>query len=139
MKQFFQAILLGSFLVAGGVHADEDTPLEEKMEEVSDNLKGLRKATKDKDFATCLELVRDAQSKLLECFAYTPSLIEKMPEGKEKAMATANYKKTLAASYRTLCDLELAYISEDLDKIDDANDAVKKSRKTGHKEFIEED
>ena len=138
MKKFFHAILVGSVLLAGGVQADEEeTPLAEKMDEVSGNLKMLRRA--GDDYAKALELVRDAQAKLLECFAYTPEMLEKMPEGKEKATAIANYKKTLAASYQTLCDLEVAYLTEDLDKIDDAMDLVKKSRKDGHQEFIEED
>ncbi|GHC58676.1 hypothetical protein AAFN60_15305 [Roseibacillus persicicus] len=136
MKKLFCAILLGSFLATGSSSAD-DTPLAEKMDEVSGSLKMLRRA-KD-DYAQCLKLVREAQSKLLECFAYVPVLVEKMPEGKEKETAIANYKKTLAASYQTLCDLEIAYLSEDVDKIDDAMDAVKASRKDGHEVYIEEE
>jgi hypothetical protein len=138
IKKFFYAILVGSVLASGSVFADdEETPLALKMDEVSGSLKMLRRA-KD-DYAKCLELVRAAQVQLLECFAYTPVIIEKMPEGKEKQVAMANYKKTLAASYETLCGLEIAYLSEDIDQIDDAMDLVKKSRKDGHQEFIEEE
>ena len=107
------------------------------MDEVSGALKLLRRA--EGDLTKCLELVHEAQDALLECFAYTPAMLEKMPEGKERSEALANYKKTLASSYQTLCDLEIAFLSEDQDKIDDAMSLVKKSRKTGHEEFIEED
>ncbi|MGJ8723817.1 MAG: hypothetical protein ACSHYB_04605 [Roseibacillus sp.] len=135
MKKYFYAIVASSFL-ATGVGSADDTPLAEKMDEVSGSLKMLRRA--DGDFAKCLELVRQAQTQLLETFAFVPALIEKMPDGKEKQVALANYKKTLAASYQTLCGLEIAYLSEDQDKIDDAMDLVKKSRKDGHEEYIEE-
>lgn len=138
MKKILCAILFGSFLATGATYAnDEDTPLAKKMDEVSGSLKMLRRA-KD-DYAECLKLVRAAQSQLLECFAYVPSLVETMPEGKAKETAIASYKKTLAASYQMLCDLEIAYLSEDQDKIDDAMDAVKDSRKRGHEEFMEEE
>lgn len=137
MKKFFHAILISSFLATGSSFADDDeTPLAKKMDEVSKSLKLLRRA-KD-DYAKGLELVRAAQTQMLECFPYVPALIEKMPEGKEKDIALANYKMTLAASYQTLCGLEVAYLSEDEDQIDDAMDLVKKSRKDGHEEYIEE-
>lgn len=136
MKKFFYAILASSFLASGVTYAD-DTPLAEKMDEVSGSLKMLRRA--GDDYAKCLELVHQAQTQLLECFVYVPAMIEKMPDGKEKQLAVANYKKTLAASYQTLCGLEIAYLSEDEDKIDDAMDLVKKSRKSGHEEYIEEE
>ena len=134
-KKFITVVFAGSLLSTGSCFA-EDTPLTEKMDEVSGALKSLRRA-KD-DYAKCLELVREAQVKLLECFAFTPALVEKMPEGKEKITAVANYKKSLAHSYQTLCDLEIAYLSEDIDQIDDALDVVKKSRGDGHDELIEQ-
>lgn len=137
MKRFFTLLLVGSVLTSGVSFADEETPLAEKMDEVSGALKNLRRA-KD-DYSKCLELVREAQSKLIECFQYVPAMLEKMPDGKEKAEAHANYKKTLASSYQALCDLEIAYLSEDIDKIDDAMDTVKSSRKDGHEVFIEEE
>lgn len=137
MKKFFYSVLVGSFLATGNVAFADDTPLAEKMDEVSVSLKLLRRA-KD-DYAKCLGLVHQAQAQLLECFAYVPAMIEKMPEGKEKQTAIANYKKTLAESYITLCGLEVAYLSEDQDKIDDAADLVKASRKDGHQEFIEDE
>ena len=136
MKKYVYAILASSFLAAGMGGADEDTPLAQKMDEVSGSLKLLRRA--EGDYPKSLELVRQAQTQLLESFPYVPELIEKMPDGKEKQIAMANYKMQLAAAYETLCGLELAYLSEDIDKIDDAMDLVKKSRKDGHKEFIDE-
>ena len=135
-KKLIAVVFVGSLLSTGSAFA-QDTPLTEKMDEASGALKMLRRA-KD-DYPKCLELVREAQSKLLECFAYVPALIEKMPEGKEKITAIAEYKKSLAYSYQTLCDLEIAYLSEDIDKIDDAMDVVKKSRGDGHDQFIEQE
>jgi len=126
-----------SFLVLGQLHAEEEeSPLHEKMEEVNRSLKLLRRA--GEDYEKAAGLVRQAQTLMLECFAFVPATIEKMPEGKERNIAWANYRKTMAQSYQTLCDLELAYISGDLDQIDDAMDEVKGLRKEGHEEYIEE-
>jgi len=62
-KKLIAVVFVGSFLSAGTTFADE-TPLAEKMDEASGALKSLRRA-KD-DYPKCLELVREAQSKLLE-------------------------------------------------------------------------
>ncbi len=137
MKKFLYTILLGSFLASGSSFAEEETPLVQKMDQVARSLKLLRRA-KD-DYAKCIELVREAQQGILDSFQYMPVLFEKLPEGKEKMEAEVAYKKSMADSYKALCDLELAYLSEDEDKIDDAMDVVKKSRKDGHEEFIEEE
>ncbi len=136
ISKLVSIVLLSSFFGAGLV-LSEDTPLGEEMSQVSSSLKKLRRA-KD-DYTKCLELVREAQVGLLKCFVYVPAKIEKMEEGKEKQVALAGYKKMLAWSYQTLCDLEVAYLSEDIDKIDDAMDLVKKSRGDGHDEYIEEE
>ncbi|MBK1832631.1 hypothetical protein [Roseibacillus ishigakijimensis] len=106
------------------------------MDEASTSLKLLRRA--GDDYAKAIALVQEAQGHLLECFQYVPVKVEKMADGKEKQEAIANYKKMLAQSYQALCDLEIAYLSEDLDKIDDAMDVVKESRGDGHDVFVEE-
>ena len=133
-------MLASSFLAAGVSSADEDTPLAKNMDEISGPLKEVYKELRrdGTDFAKYLEQVRESQSYLLKSFDFVPAMIEKMPDGKDKQIAMAKYKKTLAASYETLCGLELALISEDLEAIEDAIDLVKKSRKDGHNEFIEE-
>lgn len=119
------------------VASDEDSVLHEKMEQVNRSLKLLRRA--GDDYEKAAGLVQEAQAVMLECFPLVPYQVEKMPDGKEKSVAIANYKKLMAESYKRLCDLELAYFSGDIDKIDDALDEVKDSRKDGHEEFIEQE
>ncbi|MDP0489654.1 MAG: hypothetical protein Q7Q71_01230 [Verrucomicrobiota bacterium JB023] len=134
--KYFKLIALGLLLGTGFTFAD-DTPLAEKMDEVSGTLKGLRRL--EGDWQGSVKVVREAQKQLLECFAWTPALLDKMPEGREKELAIANYKTVLAESYMQLCALEIAYLSEDQEKVDIAMDAVKAGRKKGHQEFIEEE
>lgn len=130
-------VLLGVLFSTGLLFAadEEESTLHGKMEEVNRSLKLLRRA--GDDYGKAAELVQQAQVVMLECFHLVPELVENMPEGKEKAVAMANYRKLMAESYKKLCDLELAYLSEDLDRIDDVLDEVKGSRKNGHQEFIE--
>lgn len=138
ISKLLRIVLVGALMGAGSLSAsDEDSVLHDKMEQVSRSLKLLRRAGEDYEKAT--GLVQEAQVIMLECFSLMPYLVEKMPEGKEKALAMAQYRKLMAESYKKLCDLELAYLSGDIDKIDDALDEVKGSRKDGHEKFIEED
>lgn len=129
--------LVGLMALGGGVCLADDTELAEKMDEVSGNLKLLRRV-KD-DYAAGVELIQKAQTAMVACYPMTPAMLEKMPEGKEKQVAMAKYRQILAESIATLCQLELAYLAEDQDAIDDATDAWKKSRKKGHTKFIEEE
>jgi hypothetical protein len=137
-SKFLRLVMMGSLLGAGPLVADvEETPLHDKMEEVNRSLKLLRRA--GDDYEQCVDLVQQAQTLMLECFAFAPYSVGKMPEGKEKTVAIANYKKLMAKSYQNLCDLEIAYLSGDIEKIDLAMRDVKQGRKDGHEEYIEED
>jgi len=136
--RIFRTLMVGVLAVGlSGFALAEDTELAKKMDEVSGSLKQLRRV-KD-DYAAGVELIHKAQKAMIECFPMTPELLEAMPEGKEKKEAMAKYGQVLAESLATLYQLELAYIAEDQDLIDDATDAWKKSRKAGHKEFIDEE
>ena len=131
----FVLIFSGWIFGLGSMALAEHTPLEEKMSAVNKTLKGLRRSSGD--HAKCVSIVRTAQKHLLECFQYPPSMLEKVEDAKKKDEILANYKKELAESYITLCELELAYLSGDPEKIKAANQLVKRSKKEGHDEFID--
>ncbi|MEM9079615.1 MAG: hypothetical protein AAGC74_02865 [Verrucomicrobiota bacterium] len=123
-------------VLVGGIvssWAEGENLLGAKMDEVGYTLKGLRRATPEE----AVELVQKAQVLMWECFQWLPAVVTEMEEGAAKKKATANYKRVMAESYRSLCVLELAYLSGDEDAIDEAIDLVKKFRKEGHVEFIE--
>jgi len=129
--------LVGLLALGSGLSFADDTELAKKMDEASGELKMLRRV-KD-DYAAGVVHIQKAQTAMVACYPMTPAMLEKMPEGKDKAVAMAKYRQTLAKSIATLCQLELAYLAEDQDAIDDATDEWKKSRKAGHSEFIEEE
>jgi len=87
--------------------------------------------------AFVLPITRTAHEALRRSMEYTPAQIEKMPEGAEKVKAIADARMLLGLSYVAVCELELAYLSEDQEAITAAIKKVKESRKVGHDAYNE--
>lgn len=121
------------------VHADsdEDTPLTKTMTESSKALKELRKIDKD-DWAGGAEAARIAAEGIRKGMEYIPVLIKDMAEGMDKVKAIADYRRMMGLSYAYLCELELAYLEEDAEKVDAAMSKVKAGKKEGHKKYSDD-
>jgi len=117
--------------------SDDDTPLTETMKQSSGALKSLRKIDKD-DWAGGAEAARSAADGMRKGMEFVPILIKGMPEGKEKAKALADYRRMMGLSYANLCELEIAYIEEDAEKVDAAMTKVKAGKKEGHKKYSDD-
>ena len=124
---------LGLF-AATPVSAD-DTPLGEQMEILNDSYKAFRRTD---DPAEGAKLAREAQAAVIKGMSMTPEFLEKggHSEGKEKAMIS--FRKQMAQLLITLCEVEEAFMAEDLDKVKELITPIKDSKKKGHDEFIEE-
>lgn len=107
------------------------------MDEMSSQLKSLRKV-EDEDWAGKAAVVQTAQAELMKCFPLVPALLEKTPDGTEKAEQIAYYKQLLAENLALLFKLEVAYHKEDEDLAEDIMDELKSLKKKGHTNFIEE-
>jgi len=120
------------------VHAqdDDETPMAREMDAAGDALKLLRRI-KPTDYAAGAKAARTAHEALRRSMEYTPAQIEKMPEGAEKVKAIADARMLLGLSYVAVCELELAYLSEDQEAITAAIKKVKESRKVGHDAYNE--
>ncbi|MDB4750905.1 hypothetical protein OAF70_03030 [Akkermansiaceae bacterium] len=106
-----------SFGLLAPVHADDDeTPLAEEMDVLSGSLKRLRKA---ETTAEKVELVHAAQKATIKSLQYSPMVFKDIKDEKEKAKATADYKRLIGLTYAKLCELELAYLAGDEDKADE--------------------
>ena len=117
------------------VHADDDeTPLGEQMETLSGSLKKLRKAetTEEK-----VGLVHAAQAATIKSLEYLPLIFKDLKDEKEKAKATADYKKMVGSTYVKLCELEMAYLAGDEDKADEIKDQLKDLKKAGHDKYTD--
>lgn len=61
-----------------------------------------------------------------------------MADGKDKAKALADYRRMMGLSYASLCELEIAYLEEDAEKVDAAMTKVKAGKKEGHKKYSDD-
>ena len=116
--------------------ADEDTPLAKQMEAMDDAYKAFRRET---DPVKGAESAREAQLAVIKAMAETPTLVEAISDPAEKAKAAAKYRKMLGMLYVTFCDVEMAFLDNDLPKVEELVKAVRESKKEGHGEFIEEE
>lgn len=131
-------LCLATLTVAEMIHADDDhTPLEEAMEQTSDALKSLRKIDKN-DWVAGAEAARKAADGIRQGMEFIPVLIKDMPDGKQKAKAIADYRRMMGLSYASLSELELAYLEEDEQKVEEAIKNVKAAKKEGHKKYTDD-
>ncbi len=121
------------------VQADsvDDTPLTKTMEEASEAIKSLRKIDKN-DWNSGADLARKAADGIRKGMEFIPWLIEEMPDGLEKTKAIADYRRMMGLSYADLCELELAYLDQDADKVDEVMTRVKAGKKEGHKKYSDD-
>jgi hypothetical protein len=126
-----------STITPADADSDDDTPLAKTMEQSSDALKSLRKIDKD-DWAGGAEAARSAADGLRKGMEFVPILIKGMPEGIDKAKALADYRRMMGLSYANLCELEIAYLEEDAEKVDAAMTKVKAGKKEGHKKYSDD-
>ena len=130
------SLLVAVFLHAPA-HAEEDeTPLGNQMQDIKAALKGLRKA---EDWDAKAALARKAQEACLNSLQHLPKTFEKITDEKEKAKATADYKRLIGLSYVALCQLEGAFLAEDQDAADAAIDKINATKKEGHDAYTEDD
>ena len=119
-----------------GADDDESTPLGENMDKVSSSLKSLRKA---EGWEAKAEIARKAQEACLGGLKYLPKTFEKITDAKEKAKATADYKRLIGSAYAALCQLESAFLEEDEDAVDEAMSLIKSLKKEGHKKYEDDE
>lgn len=135
-KLFALCALVGFVGVAPVVADDDETPLAEQMDTVSGSLKKLRKA---ENFEAKAALMRDAQAACIKSMEYLPAMFKDMKDEKEKAKATADFKRLMGLTLAGLGELELAFLNEDEEKADEVIDKLKDLKKEGHNAYIEED
>ncbi len=113
----------------------QDTPLAEKMDEMDTAYKAFRR---EQDPAKGAALAREAQDAVLKALPEVPGLIASMPEGTEKAKAMAAYRKMMGMLFVTLCEVEEAFVNNEIDKVAELVQSLKDLKKEGHEQFMEE-
>lgn len=114
----------------------DDTPLAKQMEVMNDAYKAMRR---EEDPAKGAALAREAQDAMVKAITETPELVKGMPEGPEKAKASAEYRKMMGGLISTLASMEIAFLDKDLAKVKEIVESMRDIKKEGHDKFMEED
>ncbi len=137
MKLILAGFAASLMFVAPTMAADEeDSPLAKQMDAMNDAYKAMRRET---DPAKGAALAREAQDAMVKAIVETPSLVADMPEGDDKAKASAEYRKMMGQLIATLADMELAFLDGDMEKVKEVVDAMRSSKKEGHDKFMEDE
>lgn len=134
-KMILLSCALGLFLLPARA-SDDHTPLEDQMEAMNDAYKGFRRET---DPVKGANEARTAQTAALKAAAEVPKMVKAMPDGPEKAKAMVAYRKMMGQLYVSLCEVEEAFLNGKIDEVANIVDSLKKQKKTGHDQFVEED
>ncbi len=113
----------------------DETQLAMEMEAMNDAYKGFRRET---DPAKGAAQAREAQLAVLRGIAETPVMIEKMPEGPDKAKAIVEYRKMMGKLFLSMCAVEEAFLNGKIDEVAKIVEELRDQKKTGHDKFMEE-
>lgn len=114
----------------------DDTPLAEQMDAMNDAYKSMRRLD---DLAKGPELARAAQDAMVKAITELPTLVKDMPDGPDKAKASAQYRIMMGSLISTLAELELAFLDGDKAKVDEIIKQMRESKKEGHDKFMEDE
>ncbi len=116
--------------------AQEETPLGKNMEAMNDAYKAFRKET---DPVKGAAAAREAQDYAIKGALEIPALIKEIKDEAEKTKATVEYRKMMGKLLISLCEVEEAFLANDLAKVTALVDALKDQKKEGHDKFIKEE
>jgi hypothetical protein len=114
----------------------DDTPLGKQMDAMNDAYKAMRRET---DPAKGAELARTAQDAMVKGIVELPTMVKDMPDGPDKAKASAEYRKMMGSLIATLADMELAFLNNDMAKVKEIVESMRDMKKQGHDKFVKED
>ena len=133
--KFFISAIAASLMFVVPASAD-DTPLAEQMDAMNDAYKAMRRLD---DMSKGPALAREAQDAMIKAITETPQMLKAMPDGPEKAKASAHYRLMMGQLIATLAELELAFLDGDKAKVDEVIGKMKDSKKEGHDKFMEDE
>jgi soluble cytochrome b562 len=116
--------------------AADDTPLAKQMEILNDAYKAIKK---EEDPAKGAALAKEAQDAMVKAIVELPEMVKAMPDGPDKAKASAEYRKMMGTLISSLAEMELAFHNKDLEKVKTIVEQLRESKKQGHDKFMDED
>ncbi len=76
---------------------------------------------------------------MIKAITENPDLVTAMPEGPDKSKALAAYRKMMGNLIATLAEMELAFLNNDLEKVQEIVEQMREMKKQGHDQFMEEE
>jgi len=135
----FLAFLIGMTYFSLSGKADEseseETPLEEQMGEMNVFFKKIRKT---EDAVEGAKFARSAQETAINSLAFIPIITEKVTDPAQKEKDIADYKRMVGLTYVAFCEVELAFLEGDMEKVNEIVDRLRKLKKQGHTKYIED-
>lgn len=138
MKKFFFPVLAlaTACLVPTPARADDDSPLAKQMEVLNDAYKAFRR---EDDAGKGATLAREAQEAVLKAIPMLPAMVEEMPDGAAKSKAVANYRLQMGQLFASLCEVEVAFVNGEVEKVAEIVKTLKSQKKEGHNQFMEDE
>lgn len=134
--KFLLAACIASMMFVNSASADDETPLGKNMDTMNDQYKDMRR---EEDPAKSAVLAKAAQDEMIKAIMEIPAIVKKMPDGPDKAKASAEYRMMMGSLISSFAELELAYLNKDMDKANVIIEKLKDMKKEGHKKFTEQD
>jgi len=135
MKTKFLIATCAASLVFVLPSSADDTPLAKQMDVMNDAYKAMRR---EQDPAKGAALAREAQDAMVKAITETPEMVKAMPDGPDKAKASAAYRQMMGKLISTFAEMELAFLNSDMDKVKAIVDQIRDAKKEGHDKFMEE-
>ena len=147
MNNFF-AVLLFSAVIASGFSAisfsqdpgveHHDSPLEEIMEAMKDNMRAARKLIEDiEQHPQCIVHIQRMQQLAIDALPYCPEFSGE--DSLEKSKYEINYKRRLLVVADTLLELELALHQGDTEGAQEFYQRLRQTKKDSHGIYDPED
>lgn len=136
MKKHLFLWIGGLCLMLAPLGAEEHTELENQMDAMDDAFKGFRRETDPVKGAT---QAREAQATALKSAMELPAMVKAMPDGPEKAKASAEYRKMMGKLFVAFCEAEEAFLAGKMEDVAKVVESLKDLKKAGHDKFIEEE
>lgn len=114
----------------------DEPPLAKEMDVMNDAYKAMRRET---DPAKGAELARTAQDAMVRGIIELPEMVKAMPDGPDKAKASASYRKMMGGLIATLANMELAFLNNDMAKVKEIVQSMRDIKKEGHDKFMEDE
>lgn len=115
---------------------DKETPLGKQMESFSDAYKAF---SREKDPVKGAALAREAQQAVIQALGESPEMLTAMPDGPDKAKASAEFRKMMGQVLVSLCEVEEAFLAGNTEEVAKISASLRKMKKSGHDKFMEED